>query len=160
MPSEADIFHREGVRKAVFLLSGAYILKQHSSVEMVEQQSGGARRLSQQGPSGVVEKPSKITRAFPIPVINVHAVVEGGYKHTGDVITRNYLHARSQNQSAVYPTAGYEAMSYGAVSPRIFVKDGIMLQPAMFTKGKLCWMSELQAGQRALKGWHPSTSRP
>lgn len=140
MPSEADIFQREGVRKAVFLLSGAYILKQHGSIEMVEQQSSGARRLSQQGPSGIVEKPSKITRAFPIAVLNVHAVMEGGYKHTGDVITRNYLHAQSQNKSAV----GYEAMSYGAVSPKIFVKEGIRLLPAVSTKGKLCWMTELQ----------------
>lgn len=86
-------------------------------------------------------------RAFPIPVTDVHEVLKA-VTHTADVITRNYLHAQSQSQSAVYPS-----VSYGAMSPGIFVKENVRLLPAIFAKGKQCWMSELQAGQRALKGW-------
>lgn len=43
------------------------------------------------------------------------------------------------------------AVSYGAMSPAIFVKEGSRLLPTTSAKGKLGRISEVRTGQRALK---------
>lgn len=105
-----------------------------------------ARLFNQEGPCSILEKPSKTPRALPTPLMDVHVVMELCYTHRGDGIASNYLPAWSQNRSSVYP-----AMSYGAVSPGIFVKKCSRLLPTTPAKKKLGCMSELQTGRRALK---------
>lgn len=82
-------------------------------------------------------------------MIDVHEVMKAGYTHRRchhqELLA--CLVTKPKCQSAVYPT-----VSYGAMSPGIFVKENVRLLPAIFAKGKQCWMSELQAGQRARKG--------
>ena len=106
---------------------------------------------NQEGPRIILEKPSKIPRAFPTPVMDVHVVMEVCCAHTGDSIASNYLCALSRNWTAVYRATSYGAMSYGAMNPGIFMEKGSRLLPTAPAKEKLGWMSELQTGQRALK---------
>lgn len=126
-------------------------------METAEQQSSGAWLFNEEGPRSILEKPSEIPRAFPTPVMDVHIIMEVCCTHTGDGIASNYLHAWSQNQSAVYPAMSYGAMSHGVMSPGIFVEKGSGLLPTTAAKGKLGWMSELQIGQSSES---PSVSCP
>lgn len=130
--TEADIFQKRAVSKAVFVLSGVHIPKQHSCIETAEPQSSGAWLFSWEGPWSTPEKPLKIPRVFPTAVMDVHAVMELCYTHRAHCIASSSWHAWSPDLCVLL--WGSEPWGPGGKGHRL-----LSATPA---KGKPGWMGD------------------
>lgn len=140
---EADIFQRGGVSKAGFLLTGVCIPKKHSCIETAEPQSSGARLFSWEGPRSTLEKPSKIPRVFPSPVMDVHVVI----------MLRTHRRQHCQQFLACLipkPECCILLWAWGC-EPWGLCGKGHRLLAAAPAKGKIGWMCEWETGEWALK---------